>query len=317
VTEATSSSSPFIDSVKVRLLSPFTKATDAANDKNIAIGKCKGLARSLEYFASQSMKRTIIDRAFYRFRDFIKGPHHKTISSVVALPVSLGGLGLSYDNRFLTKLPGCFNKAIRAISNGGSLGQRAKIELGRIFVNTDPRGVQIGDFVNDLVNQVLDYPDMVNLMSRTAALDQVDPDRVNTFVYNLWLLAKKNIVPLGDIHKVAERPFLFRKLLQQVTPGKYFRTEPMRLRIRKCWDNLEKLEIPESGAPLTEEELLESVRSSKMISFVDLSQMTTIALVDTTNESYDPEDPWLAADFIDVSLKEFLTYKEPSMTVRI
>jgi len=318
VSSVTSGDSPFIDSVKVRLLSSFTKATDSANDKNIAIGKCKGLARTLEYFGNQSMKRLVLDRASYRFHDFIKGPHHRTISSVVALPISLGGLGLGIDTRYLARLPGCFNQAIRAVTKGGSLGQRCKMQLGRIFANTDPRGLQITDFVNDLVNQVLDYPDMVNLMSRNDALDQVDPKRANTFAYNLWLLAKKDIIPLGDIHKVAERPFLFRKLLEQERPGKYFRTEAITRRLAKCWDELEKLELGDFlRDPLSEEELKEAIRSSKMIAFVDLTQSTSIALADTANEAWDPEDPWLAADFRDVSLKEMLTYGEPSMTVRL
>jgi len=197
------------------------------------------------------------------------------------------------------------------------LGQRAKIELGRIFANNDPRGIQGNDFVNDLVNQILDYPDMVNLMSRTDALDKVDPNRTNSFAYNLWLLAKQDIIPLGDVHKIAERPFLFRKLLQQERRGRYFRTEPVRSRIARAWDNLEKLEICESDAPLNEEELIAAVRSSKMIAFVDISQSTTIAVADTASDAWDPEDPWLAADFLEVSLKAFLTYGEPSMKVTL
>jgi len=316
VTASSSARSPFIDSVKIRLLSPFTKATDSANDKNIAIGKCKGLSRTLEYFENRSMKRTIIDRAQYKFRDFVKGPQHRTICSVTALPVSLGGLGLSIDNQYLEKLPGVFNQAIRAIILGGSLGQRVKMILGQTFANVNPRGLKITDFITDLINQILDYPSMVNLMSRNEALDKVDPERTNSFAFNLWLLAKKDIIPLGDIHKVAERPFLFRKLLEQEVSGKYYRTEPISKRIAKTWDNLELLEIASfSKDCLTETELTEAIRSSKMVAFVDLTMSMTIAVADTATEGYDKDDPWLAADFLEVSMKDFLSYGEPSMKV--
>jgi hypothetical protein len=309
--------SPFIDSVKIRLLSPFTKATETCNDKNVAIGKCRGLSRTLEYFEIRNIKRTVIDRMVYRFRDFIKGPHRLIIYAVESLPTALGGLGLGLDYRYLVNLPRCFNKAIRAISKGGSPGYRARTELGRIFANTVPRGVTGVEFINGFMDQILDYPDSVETMSRTDALNVVDPNRVNTYAHNLWLLAKQDIVPLGNLQQVAERPFLFRKLLEQVGTGKSYRTETTARRISKCWTNLENFEFDTSDDVLTEDELNEAVRTSKMVGFVNLNLMTSIAIADTANESYSPEDPWLAADFKDVSLKEFLTYGEPSMKVQL
>jgi len=315
VRESTGIASPFIDSIKVRLLSPFTKATESENDKNIAIGKCRGLSRSLEYFGNQSTKQTVLDRAAYRFRNFVSNPHHKTIWSIVCMPTAIGGLGLGIDNRFSKHLPEIFNKALRAILQGGPLAYRVKNALGRIFANTDPRGIKQIDFVEKLVDQFLEFPTTVDLMSRNAALDIVDPNRVNNFAFNLWLLAKKDIVPIGNIHSIAERPYLFRKLLEREMAGKYFRTEPIKRRIAKCWDELENFELPTSGVALTEDELREVVRSSKMIAFVDLNIETTVALADTAGEGYSDEDPWTCCDFVTASLRKQLTFGEPSMRV--
>jgi hypothetical protein len=321
VQTTTTDDCPFIDSIKIRLLSPFTKAMETCNDKNVAIGKCRGLSRSLEYFDIRNMKRTVIDRMIYRFRDFVKGPHRRTIFAVECLPTALGGLGLGIDKRYLEHLPGCFNQAIRQIYHGGSEGYRARIELGRIFANSVPRGVQGNDFVEAIIDQLLsyaDYPEFADegsIMSRTEALDIVDPDRENTYAYNLWLLAKKDIVPLGNIEQIAQRPFLFRKLLEQVGTGRSYRTESTRNRIRSCWTKLEEFGFTTSPEILVEEELDYAVKISKMVVFVNLKNEIQMGTVDTTIPGYTQENAYMYGDYKVVTLKRFLTYGEPSMKV--
>jgi len=309
--------SVFIDSIKIRLLSPFTKATDTMNDKNVAIGKCIGLASTFKWFSDKPLMRLVFDRAQYRFRDFIASGHHKTLSSVQALPVSLGGLGFSIDTKYLENLPECFNKALRAVALGGSEGYQAQVTLSQTYVNKCPRGVSPDDVIANTVKQFLDYPKMVNLMSFEEALDQVDPERNNSFSHNLWLLRKKDIVSLRDIPSIAERAYVMRKLLEQSGVGKPYRTETNSRRIAKTWNDLNNLGLTTSGSQLTIEELKLAEKVSKRSLYIDLSQTTTIVTVDSMDPEYDNDNPWATGTFLDVSQKQSLTWGEPTMSVRL
>jgi hypothetical protein len=303
----------FVDSMKLRLLSPFTKATETCNDKNIAVGKVKSAARTLEYIETMYLKKFVVDRLRYKFRDFVKGPHHHTICAVTSLPTELGGLGLAYNMQYLNTLPPIWNRAIRTILLEGSAGTRVRSLLGNIFVNSVPRGVQIDNFVTDLVDQILDFPSMVDAKSLSELLADEKLES-ESFRRALHVLRERHWVSVPDLPGLAERPYLFRKLLLGAG-GKSFRTEPIKDRIRKVWSKLEELDLHPNDEPLLEEEIKRAREISKSLLFVNLKQMTTLALV--KRGQYDPEDPWTSADFREVSLREAITYGEPSMTVSL
>lgn len=311
--------STFIDSVKVRLLSPFTKATDSQNDRNIAIGKIRGISATLQYFSNREIRRSVFDRAVYRFAGYLPSAHHKTQSAVVGLPIALGGLGLSVDDSYISKLPGIFNQAIRSIIKGGGTAYRAHRALSLIFANRNPRGLSMNDvdWVSEFVEQVLDYPGSVEMLSRTELLDRLDPNREMSWREFTTKAQHESWVSLRDIPRIAEKPFLMKRLLEGKEVPKYFRTETNKKRIAHCWTSLEKLEgLKEfDDSELCPEDIKIATRAAKQVVFMDLSQITSAALVDTTSELWDPEDPWLSADFIDISYKELLTYGEPSLNV--
>jgi len=301
----------FVDSMKLRLLSPFTKATETCNDKNIAIGKVKSAARTLEYIESMYLKKFVVDRLRYKFRDFVKGTHHRTICAVTSLPTELGGLGLCYNSEYLKALPPIWNKALRTLLDEGAVGTRVRSLLGNIFRNSVPRGVQVDNFVTDLVDQILDYPDMVEAKSLTVLLAQEGLEDVS-FRRALHVLRERHFVSIPDLPGIAERPYLFHKLLIG-EGGKSFRTEPVKDRIRQVWSKLEELTLNPNEEPLSEAELKRAREISKSLLFVNLEEKTTLALV--TRGEYDPEDPWISADFQEVNLRQAITFGEPSMTV--
>lgn len=255
------------------------------------------------------MKRTIINRLRYKFRDFIKGPHHRTISSIVALPTELGGLGLTYDLRWVDTLPEIWNKAIRGMIFQSMDMLRIKNALSGIFVNTNDRGIAKSNYVN--CSQVLENPGNLDSISFQEA--ELILGLQGSFREKIANARKLGWWSLQDLPKLVERPFLFRKLLEGKQKGKYYRTEPIHKRIAKAWDTLAGLQLAGDGSPLTEDEISMAIGISKNLLFVDINMMTTIAVVD--RRTVDPADPWLTADFRDVSMKDALTFGEPSMAV--
>ena len=178
-------------------------------------------------------------------------------------------------------------------------------------MNTVPRGVQIDNFVTDLVDQILDYPNMVDAKSLSELLAD-EKLEAESFRRALHILRERHWVSVPDLPGLAERPYLFRKLLTG-RGGKSYRTEPIKDRISKVWSKLEEFELHPNDSPLSEEELKRAREISKSLLFVNLKQMTTLALV--KRGQYDPEDPWTSADFKEVSLRDAILYGEPSMTV--
>ena len=257
------------------------------------------------------LKKFVVDRLRYKFRDFVKGTHHRTICAVTSLPTELGGLGLCYNSEYLKALPPIWNKALRTLLDEGAVGTRVRSLLGNIFRNSVPRGVQVDNFVTDLVDQILDYPDMVEAKSLTVLLAQEGLEDVS-FRRALHVLRERHFVSIPDLPGIAERPYLFHKLLIG-EGGKSFRTEPVKDRIRQVWSKLEELTLNPNEEPLSEEELKRAREISKSLLFVNLEEKTTLALV--TRGEYDPEDPWISADFQEVNLRQAITFGEPSMTV--
>jgi hypothetical protein len=93
--------SPFVDSIKVRLLSPCSKNNEKYNDRNTAIGKAKSLGKTLRWLNSDLFHwkwiRMVRDRFFTRM-----GPLMPDLTSGVywhlLLPEVFGGVGLWLDH---------------------------------------------------------------------------------------------------------------------------------------------------------------------------------------------------------------------------
>jgi hypothetical protein len=89
--------SPFVDSIKVRLLSPLTKAFDVVEDRNVAIGKGLSLGRSLKWLNVDHFPtkwvRMVRDRFFQRMGSLLPD-RSSGVYWQLQLPNYWGGLNL-------------------------------------------------------------------------------------------------------------------------------------------------------------------------------------------------------------------------------
>jgi len=92
--------SVWVDSIKVRLLSPLTKSMDCEDDRNTAIGKSGSLGRSLAWlnptYFTNDWCNVVLQRFVSRMYPYLPNPIGKNASlyNVLKLPQDLGGLGL-------------------------------------------------------------------------------------------------------------------------------------------------------------------------------------------------------------------------------
>jgi len=325
--------SPFIDSVKVRLLSPFSKALESVNDKNVAIGKIRGISSSLRYFEDRSIKKLVYDRLLYKFRDFIKGPHHRTIRAIESLPYEVGGLGMAYDTRYLANLPPIFNRALRTLKKGGAPGFWAQSALGRIFSNSESRGIDTHAFIKRWVETLVKYHVMTRF-TRSAAgwFSEIDPTDQLSYREKFAILKRRNIVSLKELPNYIEKSFVIRRLLEQKEVSTGFRTDSMAKRVARCWNSLESIEFMDpDDSPLSEEELESIVKVANSSLMIDLNAQVVQVLGDPQRFHEDEENPLLVTRPSSrksvkwrpgqpdlrwqTTVKDVLLYGMPSMTV--
>jgi hypothetical protein len=103
--------SVWVDSIKVRLLSPLTKSMDCENDRNTAIGKSGGISRTLSWLQfPEAFTTDWIDMVNYRFTSrmypYLPFPNGKNerIFNNLKLPREFGGLGLARTNESIAEI---------------------------------------------------------------------------------------------------------------------------------------------------------------------------------------------------------------------
>jgi len=111
----------FVDSVKVRLLSPVSRSIDTLDEKNVAIGKARSLGSTLrwlnrDYFPREWI-RSVRDRFLFRMRIYLPTKHNKHIAKHLLLPSKLGGLDLYVDSNELEEDWSSYHIASRKLIN--------------------------------------------------------------------------------------------------------------------------------------------------------------------------------------------------------
>jgi hypothetical protein len=305
--------SPFVDTVKVRLLSPFTRAIESVNDKNVAIGKIRGLVSNLQYFPKREIRRVVIDRALYKFRDFILGPQHTTIRSIESLPTELGGLGIAVHDGYLQKLPPIWNRALRTITMGGPPGFRAQWALNSVFRNDVPRGIKTHEFLKLWVEVIVENLHTFPAASLMDIMHQIDPERKLSFKVKLQRIKKLGFISLQDLPREVEKSFILRRIAEGIEVPRGYRTESIKSRVAKAWEALDNIKgLHPKDTPLSARELKACIMTSKKSIMVGLNEPTVFmtAKLDETGEPGDTE-------FTYGAVKDVLRYGLPSMTVSI
>jgi hypothetical protein len=232
----------FADSIKVRLISPFTKVLETRDDRNIAIGKAKSLASHFQYAREGyylHICKIALQRMMQRFVPFIPRSHHKKMTSFIKLPVVLGGLGLvilptekDYEN-----LPEIFWWAITTIACNASYNYKVRRILSSGFQNP----TQIGNipFLKDFIDLMEDFPNLSGISFKELK------DKYPDIKDNDILIEKARddkIIPMREFLELLDRGFKFDKIMRHDTI-KQFNTKSNKKRFWEIWDKLEKFKL--------------------------------------------------------------------------
>jgi hypothetical protein len=304
----------FVDSMKMRLLSPFRKAIETANDRNVAIGKAIGMAKFIEYAKhpdDAKYARTAFDRFLYKFKDFVPGRHNGKIFAFYGLPAKLGGLGLTlnvYDT--LGKQAPIINQALRVVASGGIHANAVYKILSMVTKNNAPRGIVKNEFVSDQLEMFSEHSTETTV-NREELLKLFNPDGSLSMRRTLQIASKAGYMSLSQIPKEFEKQHLMKQILS-VKPeeSKYFNTVKLTKRFSTLWDKLDlymNIEYKNKAGkqclprcppekypqgPLSREEYDEILTLSGLDIFVNMESQRTAMIVDTTDPNFDPEDEY-------------------------
>jgi hypothetical protein len=251
--------SPFVDSIKVRLISPCSKNNEKYNDRNTAVGKAKSLGRTLRWLNSDLFHwkwiRMVRDRFFQRM-----GPLMPENTSGVywhlLLPEHLGGVGLWLDSDIPSlchKLPSPSKSFLVDLINGKATKEIIALFKG-FTSNKSYRGYELLETDISLAKELL-IPE--------AILGLGDPKDLGSLVREFNLQDKA----AGNQHKILERlhwlsedkikdailrPLLWKEILSNEAKVSAFNTETFKHRYAKLWD------IVFNGNPIIDEETIKT-----------------------------------------------------------
>jgi len=309
----------------MRNTSPFRKGCERENETSSYIGKCKAVSRSIAYL-KDSMKtkgRIAIDRLRYRFSKDLPKTTNRTLSSIVSMPESLGGLGLTVNlERSAENLPEIFRKAYQAILDGKDTSLQIRRCLSSMWKPQMKRGVKVDDFIQNAESQILQIFGMD--LSFEEASDEVDPNRIYSNAFRVSLLKRKNIYPVDEIRELVEKPYIVRKLLQGMGEGQEtLKVLPIRKRVERAWNTLETIDCVKSAKPISITEIGKAARKARETFFIDLNYMTTCMTLTVENPQILVLDDYGFAisggrnDIVDLTLKELLLRGCPSLNTTL
>jgi len=321
------SRSIFIDSIKIRLLSPYSKTTESYNEKNIAIGKAIGLMKNANYLKTPqeiSDLRTAYDRFLYRFRGWLPSRHHPKMFAFLGLPVKLGGLGLTLDlDSVLINMAPVINIALRIMSRGGKDSFLIRKILTSVMKNSVPRGVSLMEeqnfFAAHQMEKFVKNPHTCGARNLSDVLRQFNPDGSKSFRRAISDANHAGVIPLSDLPLVFERQHLMSRLLEKQEPSKYFNSTPIHKRFAKLWGNLEEFyssmkasEVPHSS-PLDRDEFRLAVRNAGYEVFIDLDTESTIYYVDSSNPDFWKNPFGDAMEIRPITIRDSITFGYPQL----
>jgi hypothetical protein len=317
----------FVDSIKLRLLSPSTKNADA-RDKNISIGKGLTLMNNLKFITNgvaNDFKKAIRDRFLYRFRDWIPSSNHRTLSALCRLPRNLGGLGLIFEDEILElldRIPSIFNWALRTVTEGGTYGLKVRMLLASINSNLE-RGVE-NKYVQDIIGQWIDYPSTVEAKTYKEVMaillnnypeDEDLKDKGRKLFSAFKRYGYYSYTELGEI---LSKPFIFTELLS-AGPTKEYNTIPMNIRYSNVWKKLESFKLEFNNNLSSEKLSVTEYKSAEYFSrnelFIDVNISKTVLIGSQTRAADEMEYFQMLEETTDLSFWEFVKYGSPSFSL--
>jgi hypothetical protein len=239
----------FVDSIKLRLLSPFSKPIDARGDRNIAIGKAKQLTRTIRWLDPKgplgTIARNAVTRFTIRFANYIPRPHRKTLTSIMRLPVSLGGLGLVFNPTEVSykNLPKIWKDALYTLYANSNSRESLEVHkiLQSVWSNTE----------TSMSPETLKERDRIIESESTVTFKEIteeffkDKKLPGGYLDKVQALEKEGFLPLERYLMYFDRPHRFRNFLRG-KPRKQFNTSKYITRCSNAWKKLQSLSLLDS-----------------------------------------------------------------------
>jgi len=279
--------SPFIDSVKVRLLSPSSVSSVTFNEKNVAIGKGKSLGRTLRWLNLDHFPPKWVDmvrdRFFTRMGSFMPD-RSSGVYWHLLLPEYLGGLGLWREvdiPQLLHHLPDPSKMAVKGYVDG--LLDRTTEKLFRGFTsNSSYRGYQLNESAQQLVEEIIVnhiLPTVRSIHWKEAKLMVAGSETMSDHLVAQALRAMKYLSE-EEIIDTLLRPFLFSEILSGEARPNVFNTVPFKKRYATLWD------LVYNGInTLTEDELRKSFKRNPNKPLYDIGSTIGYYGVDLIEET--------------------------------
>jgi len=239
--------SPFVDSIKVRLLSPLTKAFEVSSERNVAIGKGLSLGRTLKWLNKDHYPtkwvRMVRDRFFERMGSLLPD-RTSGIYWQLLLPSYWGGLDLYIPDevgRLYKEVPELTKSIMESYLQDESKAHEEVKLLRKFLTNYSYRGFVLDE--NEVQAMTSHLEMIIGNLPRSTWWEikrEFDPE---------GLLSAKDVVDRAyrdgwkgesDIIDVLLRPILFKEILLGKERPKPYNTVRLKRRYATLWDRLYK-----------------------------------------------------------------------------
>jgi hypothetical protein len=234
--------SPFIDSIKVRLLSPCSKNNESFNDRNTAVGKASSLGRTLRWMPDDlfdyKWKRLVRDRFFQRMGSLLPDSSSGVFWHLL-LPEDLGGLGLWLPEEIpdiAARIPDPTKSFLVDLLEGNADEETKRLFRG-LTSNISYRGFTLLESEVSLVRELL----MTEIFGYSTGLPLEEARKAAGIADGLSLKQVRNRLRGSDwlTKKEGEdhllRIFLFKEILSGEAKVSAFNTESFKRRYSKLW----------------------------------------------------------------------------------
>lgn len=236
--------SPFVDSIKVRLLSPTTKSFDVQSDRNIGIGKAGSLGATLNYLNKDHFPtkwvRMVRDRFFQRMGSLL--PDRKSgMYWQLLLPKYWGGLNLYMpDERpdLYNKVPSLTKSIMEKSLRGDDPSLSGYNELCKLLTNYSYRGYRLNEtevqmmtaHIEQIVKKQLPSKGWHELKTDFDPQGQLSAKELSDRIYQEGWHTE------GDIKDELLRPILFKEILLGIEKPSPYNTTRLKTRYAQLWD---------------------------------------------------------------------------------
>jgi len=228
----------FVDSIKVRLLSPLSKSVEVQNDRNIAIGKAKSLGRTLRWLNPDIFKdkwvKMVRTRFIRRMKHYL--PKEGTgLFNQILLPEELGGLDLYLRGEMLSiwnDVPLPTQQFVSKI-----LRKEADFRLLRKFKTFTSNGIERGfDFKVTFAQDLETFGPGVEAQNVYDIREALALPKDLSLRKMLKVLRSKGWMTFDDLLRESLRGYLFEGILTGLAEHKVYRTTPWKRRYSELWD---------------------------------------------------------------------------------